>query len=57
MELPQRRLPNGVENSEEALTDLLNNRELNTLMGDILVEVMQEQIRKENEQRDIERAD
>ena len=52
-----RRLPNGAENSEEALTDLLNNKELNTLMGDILVEVMQEQIRKENEQRDIEGTD
>jgi len=52
-----RRLPNGAENSEEALTDLLNNKELNTLMGDILVEVMQEQIRKENEQRDTKGTD
>jgi len=47
-----RRFPKGMENSEINFEELLNNSELNTLMGDILVEVMQEQIRKENEQRD-----
>ena len=48
-----RRVPHNVTKSEEELEKLLNNTELNTLMGDILVEVMQEQIRKEqdNEQR------
>ena len=49
-----RKLPDGVEPSEEAIEELLNNTELNNLMGDILVELMQEQIKqeKENEQRD-----
>ena len=37
--------------------ELLNNTELNNLMGDILVELIEEQARKENEQRDIERTD
>ena len=32
------------------LDELLNNKELNNLMGDILVELLQEQERKENEQ-------
>lgn len=32
------------------LNELLNNKELNNLMGDILVELLQEQMRKENEQ-------
>lgn len=32
------------------LDELLNNKELNNLMGDILVELLQEQMRKENEQ-------
>ena len=52
-----RRLPNSSQNTEEELSNLLNNKELNTLMGDILVEVMQEQLRKENEQRDIKGTD
>lgn len=49
-----RKLPDGVEPSEKAIEELLNNTELNNLMGDILVELMQEQIKqeKENEQRD-----
>ncbi len=49
-----RKLPEGVEPSEKAIEELLNNTELNNLMGDILVELMQEQIKqeKENEQRD-----
>lgn len=44
-----RRLPKGVEPSEEAIEELLNNSELNTLMGDILVELIQEQIKREEE--------
>ena len=48
-----RRVPNGVEATEEVIEELLNNSELNKLMGDILVELMQEQMkREENEQRD-----
>ena len=48
-----RRVPNGVEANEEVIEELLNNNELNKLMGDILVELMQEQMkREENEQRD-----
>ena len=42
-----RRLPKGVEVSEEAIEELLNNSELNHLMGDILVELIQEQIKRE----------
>ena len=40
-----RRLPD----SGEELDNLLNNGDLNKVMGDILVEIMQEQIRKEEE--------
>tara|TARA_Y100000766_G_C18612622_1_gene462124 strand:- start:205 stop:522 length:318 start_codon:yes stop_codon:yes gene_type:complete len=48
-----RRVPNGVEANEEVIEELLNNNELNKLMGDILVELMQEQMKREkNEQRD-----
>jgi hypothetical protein len=47
-----RRLPEGAEASEEAIQDLLNNSELNNLMGDILVELIQEQIKREEEQKD-----
>ena len=48
-----RRVPNGVEATEEVIEELLNNSELNKLMGDILVELMQEQMkREENEPRD-----
>ena len=47
-----RRLPEGAEASEEAIQELLNNNELNTLMGDILVELIQEQIKREEEQKD-----
>jgi len=42
-----RRLPEGVEPSDEAVEELLNNGELNNLMGDILVELIQEQIKRE----------
>jgi hypothetical protein len=47
-----RRLPEGVEDSEEAIQELLNNGELNNLMGDILVELIREQIKREEEQKD-----
>ena len=39
------------------LEELLNNNELNNLMGDILVELIEEQARKENEQRDSKGTD
>ena len=41
------------DRTETNLEELLNNNELNELMGEILIEVMQEQIRrdKEDEQR------
>ena len=53
-----RRVPNGVEPSEEYLEELLNNEELNKLMGDILVELIEHQVEKEkNEQRDIKGTD
>ena len=52
-----RRVPDGVEATEEVIEELLNNSELNKLMGDILVELMQEQMkREENEQRDSKRG-
>ena len=47
-----RRLPDDAEKSEEAIQELLNNSELNNLMGDILVELIQEQIKREEEQKD-----
>ena len=46
-----RRLPKGVEPSEEAFEELLNNSELNNLMGDILVELIQEQIKREEKDK------
>lgn len=51
-----RRLPDIVEDkTDEEIDKLLNNSELNKIMGDILIELLQEQIK--NEQRDIERTD
>ena len=47
-----RRVPDGVEATEEVIEELLNNTKLNDLMGDILVELMQEQMKREKEQRD-----
>jgi hypothetical protein len=44
-----RRMPEGAEGTEEAIQELLNNSELNNLMGDILVELIQEQIKREEE--------
>ena len=46
-----RRMPEGVEGTEEAIQELLNNSELNNLMGDILVELIQEQIKREKESK------
>ena len=50
-----RRLPEGVEKSEESIQELLNNSELKSLMGDILVELLEEQVK--NEQRNSKRTD
>ena len=47
-----RRVPDGLEPTEEVIEELLNNNKLNDLMGDILVELMDEQMKRENEQRD-----
>ena len=44
-----RRMPESVEGTEENIQELLNNGELNKLMGDILVELIQEQIKREEE--------
>ena len=55
-----RRLPEGVEETEEAINGLLNNSNLQELMGDILQEILQEQLSKEeinDEQRSIEGTD
>jgi len=55
-----RRLPEGVEETEEAINGLLNNDELQNLMGDILQEILKEQLSKEqinDEQRTIEGTD
>ena len=55
-----RRLPEGVEEKEEAINELLNNNKLQELMGDILQEILQEQLSKEeinDEQRSIEGTD
>ena len=53
-----RRVPHGTEPSEEGIEELLNNEELNTLMGDILVELIEHQAEKEkNEQRDSKGTD
>tara|TARA_B100000902_G_scaffold395495_1_gene454193 strand:+ start:36 stop:350 length:315 start_codon:yes stop_codon:yes gene_type:complete len=52
-----RRTPEGVEATEEVIEELLNNNELNDLMGDILVELMDEQMKREHEQRDSKSRD
>jgi hypothetical protein len=55
-----RRLPEGIEETEEAINGLLNNDELQELMGDILQEILKEQLSKEqinDEQRTIEGTD
>ena len=44
--------------SDEEIDKLLNNKELEQVMGDILVEIMQDQIEREkNEQRNTEGTD
>jgi len=48
-----RRLPD----SGEELEDLNTNEDLEQIMGDILVELIDEQRKKENEQRDIKGTD
>jgi hypothetical protein len=53
-----RRLPEDVEETEENIEDLLNNSELNQLMGDILLELIDEQLEKDKyEQRVITKPD
>ena len=53
-----RRVPHGTEPSEEGIEELLNNEELNTLMSDILVELIEHQAEREkNEQRDSKGTD
>ena len=53
-----RRVPHDMEPTELNLEELLNNDELNTLMGEILVELIQQQAdREQNEQRDTKRTD
>ena len=53
-----RRVPHDMESTELNLEELLNNDELNTLMGEILVELIQQQAdREQNEQRDTKRTD
>tara|TARA_X000000950_G_scaffold274710_1_gene360158 strand:- start:7972 stop:8286 length:315 start_codon:yes stop_codon:yes gene_type:complete len=51
-----RRLPKGVEKTEENVNKILNNKELHNLMGDILLELLEEQI-KNDELRETKRAD
>ena len=47
-----RRLPEDVEETEENIQELLNNSDLNQLMGDILLELIDEQLEKDKyEQR------
>ena len=42
-----RRVPEGMD-----LTDLLEDKDLNNLMGDILVELLEEQVKKTGEQNE-----
>tara|TARA_A200000159_G_scaffold90387_1_gene83903 strand:- start:729 stop:1058 length:330 start_codon:yes stop_codon:yes gene_type:complete len=44
-----RRMPEGVEGTEEKIEGLLNNSELNQLMGDILVELIEHQVERDQE--------
>ena len=44
-----RRMPEGVEGTDEKIEGLLNNSELNQLMGDILVELIEHQIERDQE--------
>ena len=42
-------MPEGVEGTEEKIEGLLNNSELNQLMGDILVELIEHQVERDQE--------
>ena len=44
-----RRFPHGQEKTDIGLEELLNNSELNDLMGDILMELVEEQMKREKE--------
>ena len=53
-----RRFPHGQEKTDVGLEELLNNSVLNYLMGDILMELVEEQMEREkNEQNSIEGTD
>lgn len=55
-----RRLPENIEPSEDAINELLNNSNLQQLMGNILQEILKEQLSKEqinDEQGITERTD
>jgi hypothetical protein len=43
------RFPHGQEKTDIGLEELLNNSELNDLMGDILMELVEEQMKREKE--------
>ena len=45
-----RRVSNNLEKTEGAIQELLNNEVLNKLMGDILLELIDEQLRREEKQ-------
>lgn len=45
-----RRFPHGQQKTDIGLEELLNNSELNDLMGDILMELVDEQLKREQEQ-------
>jgi len=45
-----RRVSNNLEKTEDAIQELLNNEVLNKLMGDILLELIDEQLRREEKQ-------
>ena len=44
-----RRFPHGQQKTDIGLEELLNNSELNDLMGDILMELVEEQMKREKE--------
>ena len=46
-----RRLPEDVEETEENIQELLNNKELDQLMGEILLELIDEQIEKDKDEQ------
>ena len=46
-----RRLPEDVEETEENIQELLNNKELDQLMGEILLELIDEQIETDKDEQ------